>query len=277
MWKSLSLLILAGLIAGSLPETALGAILAAQDEAGDSVIVITPLDKFTEIGGEYGKYTNGYGESNAQFLRMSLSKPYDYTWRVETGRVERFGDDGFGLGVSYTKYFNDGMSFLIGLSSGTGDYIFPEYRIDAALGRSFLQKDNLIATLGYTHEQSKGENRSDGVGLDLTWYLNDHWITGVFGRQVYGYPGSTTSTTGGAGLTYLIYRKFYLAGSVEYGDISYVLTGPGSALVDYKSTMYKLYSTYYITPSLGLNLRLDYENTTFWELRGISLSVFKEW
>jgi YaiO family outer membrane protein len=249
----------------------------ATDQEGVNVADDSPLEKVVEVGGEYGSYSNGYGDANSQFLRFSLTRPSTYTWRVETGRVKRFNDTGFGYGLSYTRYFKDGLSFLIGVSSGTGEFIFPDYRIDLAVGRAFLAQDNLIATLGYTHIRSKSENRSNGVGLELTWYVNDHWILGAFGRQEYGHPGSTTSTSGGMGITYLIYKKFYLGGAVEFGDISYLLVGPGTALVDYNSVAYKLYSTYYVTPSAGFNLRLDYEDTDFYDMHGFSFSVFKEW
>jgi hypothetical protein len=65
--------------------------------------------------------------------------------------------------------------------------------------------------------------------------------------------------------------------TVEFGDISYLLVGPGTALIDYNSVTYKLYSTYYVTPGFGFNLRLDYEHTDFYDMEGGSLSVFKEW
>ncbi len=250
---------------------------ADSGQKADSLDIKVPLDKVIDIGGEYGRYTNGYGETNAQFLRFSLSKPYAYTWRIETGRAERFGDRGFGFGTSYTRYLPDGLSFMLGFSTGTGDFIFPEYRVDLGIGRAFLAKDNLLATFGYFRSQSKVENRSDGIGLELTWYTSDHWILGAVGRHEIGQPGDTKSTAGGFSITYMIYRKFYLGIGAEYGDVSYIIVGPSSSLVDYKSAAYKLYWTQYVTPSAGFNLRLDYEDTTFYELRGVSFGIFKEW
>lgn len=236
-----------------------------------------PLTRIIEVGGDYGRYSDDLGSGNSQFVRFSISKPDVYTWRFITGRAYRFQDEGYDIGASYTRYLPDGINLSLGFSAGTGEVISPEYRVDISIGMAFLKKDNLLASVGYTRTQSKAENRSDGLGLGLTYYVDDHWILGASGRYDIGQPGETVSTSGGLGITYGVYRKRYIGAAIEFGDVSYLLVGPSEALVDYNSTAYKLYFSHYQTPSVGLHLRLDYENTSYYELVGGSITLFKEW
>ncbi|KPL17958.1 MAG: hypothetical protein AMJ92_10185 [candidate division Zixibacteria bacterium SM23_81] len=236
-----------------------------------------PLTRVIEVGGDYGHYSDDLGSTNSQFLRFSIAKPDVYTWRFVTGRAYRFKDEAFDIGVSYTRYLPDGISLSLGISTGTGEVISPEYRVDASIGMAFLEKDNLLASVGYTRSQSKAENRSDGVGLGLTYYMDDHWILSASGRYDIGQPGETVSTSGGLGITYGVYRKRYIGAAVEFGDVSYLLIGPSEVLVDYNSTTYKLYFSHYQTPSVGFHLRLDYERNSFYDLVGGSITLFKEW
>ncbi len=236
-----------------------------------------PLTRVVEVGGEYGHYWDDLGNANSQFLRFSMAKPNVYAWRFETGRVYRFEDEGYNVGASYTRHLPDAVSLSLGISTGTGDVVSPEYRVDVSIGRAFLKEDNLLASIGYTRTQSKVENRSDGFGLGLTHYVDDHWILGASGRYDIGQPGETISTSGGLGVTYGVYRKRYLGAAIEFGDVSYLLVGAGEALVDYSSTSCKVYFSHYQTPTGGIHLRLDYEHTSFYELVGGSLTLFKEW
>ena len=236
-----------------------------------------PLTRVIEVGGDYGRYSDDMGSANSQFLRFSITKPDVYTWRFVTGRAYRFKDEGYDIGASYTRYLPDGVSLSLGFSTGTGEVISPDYRVDASIGMAFLKKDNLLASVGYTRTQSKAENRSDGFGLGLTYHVDDHWILGASGRYDIGQPGETVSTSGGLGITYGVYRKRYIGAAIEFGDVSYLLVGPGEALVDYNSTTYKLYFSHYQTPSVGFHLRLDYERNSSYELVGGSITLFKEW
>ncbi|NIM18916.1 MAG: YaiO family outer membrane beta-barrel protein [Candidatus Latescibacteria bacterium] len=271
-----NLLILCSLFVTCLLAAA-GNVEAISDQNTGDEAQATPLAKVVEFGANYAQWSGDYGNSNAQFARFTIARPYSYMWRFDAGRVEMFDDVSFNMGLSYTRYLPDTYSLMIGFSTGTGDIIGDQYRVNLALGRAFLERDNLLGTLGYVRAQSKGENGYDGIEAELQYYANDNWIFGAFGRYHLGFPGRTTSLSGGVGVTYQVYRKAYVGAVVELGEISYMLVGPSNVLEDYRSVGYKLYVTHYQTPSAGFNFRLDYERTEFYRLRGIMISLFKEW
>jgi YaiO family outer membrane protein len=231
-----------------------------------------PLVRSVEAGGSWGHYSNGYGDADGEFARFGLWREDRWAWKFETGRSARFGDQSLDGGLSYARWFGR-TSATLGLSSGTGDYIANRYRFDASVSRPLV---GVIGTLGYTRIQSKGENRSDGLGVSLVRYL-PHWIVSAQGRCDWGQPGDTRSTSGGVGLSYVIWRRMSVGVGYDTGDVSYLMVGPGRALVDYHSTGWNLGYSQWFDAHWGLNARLDYGETPFYDVRGASLSLFREW
>lgn len=241
------------------------AVLAAADAA-------PPLVRSVEAGAAWGHYTDGYGDANGQFVRGALSRADRWAWRVEAGRAERFGDRSFDAGASYSRWFGL-TSATVGLSSGTGAFIANRYRFDASICRPLAR---ILTTLGYTRIQSKGDNRSDGLGLSLVRYL-PHWVLEAQGRFDLGQPGNTHSASGGAGISYVVWRRTAIGVGYEVGKVSYQLVGAGTALIDYRSTGFNVGCSQWFGANWGLNLRAEYGDTPFYTVRAATLSVFREW
>lgn len=231
-----------------------------------------PLTRSIEAGGAWGHYTEGYGDANGQFLRLGLGREERWAWRAEAGRSARFNDESLDGGLSYSHWFGR-TSLTLGLSSGTGDFIANRYRLDAAATRPLA---GVVTTLGYTRIQSKGDNRSDGVGLSLVRYT-PHWIYSAQGRLDVGQPGTTHSASGGVGLSYIIWRRMSFGVGYDVGDVSYQVVAAGNALVDYRSTGFNLGFSQWFGARWGLNAKVDYGDTPFYIVRGASLGIFHEW
>ena len=73
------------------------------------------------------------------------------------------------------------------------------------------------------------------------------------------------------------HKRKALGVGYDAGDVSYLLVGPGEALVDYHGTGFNLGYSQWFDAHWGLNARLDYGETPFYTVRGASLSVFREW
>jgi YaiO family outer membrane protein len=236
------------------------------------------LSHVFELGANYSWYDENLGEGDYEFLRYTLSRDQRFIWRVEAGRAARFDDSGLGFGTSLSTFIGGGFFLMAGYGTGTGDFeVFPEYRWDVGIGRSFLKERNLLFSLGYTREQSKIENYYDGFWGNLEYYIDEHWIAGATGRYEVGYPGRNTSTNGGVNLTYSVWKKWALGAGIHGGEVSYQLLAPDLALVDYTRTALMLYHTRYLKSDIGFTSRVDYEHNDLYNLFGITLSVFKEW
>ena len=250
----------------------LTAILLAAALGANTAWGAPPLTHSIEVGGAWGHYTEGYGDADGQFLRYGLRREEQWAWRAEAGRSARFDDQSLDGGLSYSHWFGR-TSLTLGVSSGTGDFIANRYRLDAAVTRPLA---GVVTTLGYTRIQSKGDNRSDGVGLSLVRYT-PHWVYSAQGRLDLGQPGATHSASGGVGLSYVVWRRMSVGIGYDVGDVSYQVVGAGVALVDYRSTGFNLGFSQWFGAQWGLNAKVDYGETPFYTVRGASLGVFREW
>jgi YaiO family outer membrane protein len=236
-----------------------------------------PWTHSAEIGAGVGHYTEGLGDANDQSLRLGLSHPFVEEWTVSAGRAERFGETAAGFGGSYKRYLRHDLALSLGISGGTGEVLFPRYRIDAAVEHSLLANDALTATLGWTRTQSHSENWSDGTGLGLRYWFARTWVASATGRIDVGYPGRTTSRSAGFGLMYARYKQFYLGADVSFGTVAYTLVSPGEAFVDYWTRGLGIGSSVYFGPDLGVSVRFDAADTEIYDQRSISVKLFREW
>jgi YaiO family outer membrane protein len=236
-----------------------------------------PTTKFIEGGADFTHFTNDVGDGNNQFLRFSLSKLWSYQLRFDVSRAQRFGDEGVGIGAAFSSYFAKSWSTAIGVSTGSGDFIFPRYRLDISFAYTLLPAGNLRATIGYVTEQSKGENSYDRIAASLTWYAGAHWIIGGYFNYDIGQPGDTITKSGGVGVTWYTWQKRFIGAVAEYGDVNYTQVGVTDFLVAYEQVWVRGYYTEYFNPTLGLNLRADWGTNKFYDFYGISASVFKSW
>ena len=228
-----------------------------------------------EVGLEHGDYSGDLENGDGQFASFTWSQGPLWTFRADASHETRFDDEGFGFGVGATRNLGK-VRAGVGLSSGTGDVIHPEYRFD--LGASFdLPVEGLQGTAGYTRLQSKGDNSSDGFTVGLTAWRGGHWILGAAGRHEIGHPGSTSSNSADLSVTWFQWLRLYVGVGYRFGDVSYQLLGPTTTLVDYAET--DLYATvsWHIRPGFGVNARFDSVQNDVYDLTAARLSLFWTW
>lgn len=230
-----------------------------------------------EAGAGAGWYTEGLGRADDQFARLTLTRPYAEAWRFDVARASRFAETAAGAGVSYKRWLARRLAVSAGLSGGTGEVLFPRYRLDAGVEVALRADGALLANLGVHRAQSHAENHVDGTAFGLSYWFPGPWVASAGGRIEVGYPGRTTSRWAGVGLTYARYKSFYLGAELGAGETAYILLAPGEAFVDYWTRSAALTSSLYFGPALGVNARFEYADTELYDRRSITLSVFREW
>jgi hypothetical protein len=199
-----------------------------------------PTVFYFEGGVDFSHFTDGYGDGNGQWLVFILSQPANYSLRFDLSRVDRWGDEGVGDGILAQKFI-DRLTLGAGASGGSGDFIYPEYRVDASVGYGFLAEGNLQIILGYLHEQSKAENSYDRMAVWFTW------------------------------------QKRYIGGQFSYGDVNYTQISDVDFLVAFENFSVRLYYSEYFNPTFGTNIKFDYGTNKYFDVYGISASLFKSW
>jgi YaiO family outer membrane protein len=238
---------------------------------------------YAEVGVDFAHFSDPYGNGNGQWLAFILSQPANYSLRFDVSRSQRWDDEGVGGGVQFQKFLGR-LMLGAGASGGSADFIYPRYRVDATVGYNFLSEGNLQLALGYLHEQSQfDEVFFDRISLAANYYLNSHWIFGGFFNYDIGHPKdpvtnkNTVTKSIGLGATWFTWQKRYIGGLATYGDVNYVQIGEQDFLVDFTDFTIRLYYSEYFNPSFGTNIRFDYGTNEFFDVYGISISIFKTW
>jgi YaiO family outer membrane protein len=235
-----------------------------------------PNTYYIEGGLDLAHFSDNYGNGNGQWLVFILSQPANYNLRFDLSRAQRWGDRGVGGGLSFSKYL-DRLTLAAGASGGSGDFIYPEYRLEASVGYGLLPQGNLLVMLGYLHDQSKVDNYFDRVALSANWYMDSHWIFGGFFNYDIGQPGDTVTMSLGLGATWFTWKKRYIGGTVTYGDVNYTQVSLNGFLVAYKQFSLRANYSEYFNPTFGTNVRLDFGTNKYYDVYGVSVSVFKSW
>jgi YaiO family outer membrane protein len=236
-----------------------------------------PLGYYVEGGLDFSYFTNDYGLGNNEWMAFILSRPADFSLRLDAGRSERFNDVGIGGGALFTKFFPHGWNAAFGASGGHSRYILPKYRLDASVGKAFLPEGNLQISLGYAHVQFNSPNYFDRISPAVSWWANDHWIFGGYFNYDIGQPGDTATKYGGVGATWFTWEERYIGAQVAGGKINYLQLSEVDYLVAYDEFAVKLYYTEYFSRTLGLNSRAEYLTNELFDMYGISVSIFKVW
>lgn len=230
-----------------------------------------------EAGAGFGDYSGDLGGADDQSLRLTLAQPLREEWNVSVVRASRFGETAAGFGGGYKRWLARRFAVSAGVSGGTGEVLFPRYRLDAGIEYAMLPGGPLVANLGWNRTRSHAENRSDGVGLGLRYWFPGPWVASAGGRVDVGYPGRSTSRSLRAGLTYARYRQLYLGVDGEAGTVAYTLLAPGEAFVDYWTRSAGVSGSVYLPRGFIAGVRFEYAETEIYDLRSVSLKLAREW
>jgi len=247
-------------------------VLAADDEESSP-----PDTRYLEAGTSFTHFTSDLQDGNTQSLALIFSRDWSYLLRLDAGRSARWGDEGFGFGTLFTTYFARSWSVEVGVSTGSGEFILPDYRVDLSVGKAFLQQRNLLTSIRYVREQSKGLNYYDRMAASLTWWASNHWIFGGHFNYDIGQPGDTVTKSGGLEVTWFNWKQRFIGAAVELGDINYTQVGQTDFLVAYEQVSANVHLTQHFTPTTGLIVRGDWATNDLFDLYGISVSYFTEW
>ena len=112
----------------------------------------------------------GFGNWHDVTLRGVYGLP-SQTLQAELSQNQRFGQTGSFLGVSDTYTINDDWFSWLSVGAGDGAFYLPRYRADAALSRKWLEKRNLVTSLGvgYYKAPDGHTDRSVSAGLRTIW------------------------------------------------------------------------------------------------------------
>jgi YaiO family outer membrane protein len=181
------------------------------------------------VSGFHHRVSNGFGHWSGAAARLTLSGNRS-AWYVDAKGQRAFGDEGVYGAVTFVGDLTSRLFVSAGLGSGTGDFVFPDLRADAAVHLKLGSARGIVVFAGGTLVNAKlgFEDRATFGGL--TWYASPRVVLEIGGRLNWSDPGGVRServnasaTLGRTGGRLVVFRG-------NAGREGYQLAGPGQVL-----------------------------------------------
>lgn len=269
---TLLLLLLKGRVALILPFLLLPCIARPQEREAVQEHDRNSID----FGGEYQSLSSGFGSWNAFYLRGVFPQRTRNTWNTEITQRSEFGDRGTYFDAGDTHIFNDDWYASVAAGASIGGFFLPRYRIDAALNKKWLERRNLVTSIGYMHAKAKDVHHDNMMEVGAAYYWERPWILEGAVRLNFSHPGPVLSESQFFALTHGRDKNRLLTLRVEFGREAYQLVGPSTTLAQFPSQSVSLTWRQWTHGSWGFNCVPQFYHSPAYRRGGITLGVFHE-
>ena len=231
---------------------------------------------YAEAGANSYAVSNNVGDWFGQFANGQVQVTEKDRLSAQVLHQKAFHDKGVFVGVGNNHTFDDKWSTDVSAGMGSGASFLPRYRADAALNRRWLEKGNLVTTVGTTWTRATQTYSSIGLFLGANYYTNSPWILQAGIRTDRSSPGGVYGTSGYTGVTYGYNKRYLLSGRVGYGREAYQLLGVNSITNAFNSHTFGLNWRQWVGQTWGFNVGGEYYKNPSYDRTGGTFSLFKE-
>lgn len=255
---------------------ALAPLCAAHAEDADPPLQLK-RSGFLEAGITQSSLTAGYGNWKGQFVRGMWQSDENNVWNVEIAHLEEFGNSGvlFVLGDSHTINPEWFVNAYVSTSSG-GELFLPQLRLDVSINRKWLEKLNLVTTLGFTAINAKDGHEDRSVLLGASYYFEQPWVIEGGVRFNNSNPGSVSSTSEYFAVTYGRDKERYISLMYGYGGEAYQNIGENAIISDFLSNVWTLTWRQWVDRDYGFQLRAVSYHNPHYDRAGAEIAVFRD-
>lgn len=230
-----------------------------------------------EASGFAHRVTNEFGDWRGGRLRAVLPAGRRDVFYLEGVGQRAFGDDGVYGAVSHQHGFGNEWITFVSVGAGSGEFFFPEVRVDAMLTRKLLASRRLLVSVGGTWVRSKDVYRDRTAVASVTGYLSPTAVLEVSGRFNWSTPGDLTSQRGAVALTLGRAGQRYLVLRGGGGGESYQLTGVGETERSFTSTEASLSWREWLGRQTGFLIGGEWYHNPFYTRTGLQAGLFVGW
>ena len=231
---------------------------------------------WVEAGGFYHRVTHDYGDWKGGYARAVLTTARD-VWYLDARAQEAFRDRGVSGALSNVHSFSSRVLTQLGIAAGTGKYVLPELRLDAALSLKLGRARALLLTAGGTYVRSKSVYRDQALFGSLTWYARPGVVAELGGRLNWSDPGAVRSERIHGALTLGQTGRAQLTLRGSAGSEGYQLVSTPAALQDFTSQEAALLWRQWLSRRVGTVLGGEWYHNPFYTRAGASFGLFHAW
>lgn len=229
-----------------------------------------------EAGGFYHSVSGDFGDWKGGYARAVLSGGRN-VWYLEAKAQEAFRDQGGYGSVANVHTFSGRVYTQIGFGGGTGNYVLPDLRVDAALSVKLGAARSVVVTAGGTLVNAKSVFEDQAAFGALTWYAAPSVVVEVGGRVNWSDPNAVRSERVNSTLNLGRMGKRLLTLRGSAGTEGYQLTGVATTLRRFQSQEGGATLRQWTGRNWGFVLGGEYYHNPFYHRAGVSLGVFRGW
>ncbi|HEV8196893.1 MAG TPA: YaiO family outer membrane beta-barrel protein [Gemmatimonadales bacterium] len=244
---------------------------------GGSAVAQAPAPgaSWVEGGGFYHRVSGGFGDWKGGYLRGVFSGAHN-VWYLDAKGQEAFHDRGVYGALANVHSFGSRVYTQLSAGGGTGTYVLPDLRLDAALAVKLGAARSVVATAGVTFVKAKAIYKDRAVSGGLVWYAGPA-ILELSGRINWSNPNAVRSERINGAVTLGKTGRSLVAIRAGAGTEGYQLTGVAATLRRFRSQEAGLTWRQWMSSRFGLVLGGELYHNPFYTRTGVSLGLFRGW
>jgi YaiO family outer membrane protein len=245
----------------------------------------TPAARVDVIGTTQN-VTNGFGDWNGVAVRGLARPSLTMTWYGEFISQKAFGDQAVYGSVANLHSLGRSWYGFLGVGGGSGDFVFPDLRVDYTLSRKWGASQRFITNVGGTFVDAKNGYRDLAGTASVTTYLTDAAVLELGGRynrstRSGGDDGVDTPAVGAGrafgALTLGTEGSQYLVVRGSTGREGWQIISPTVTLRKFDSHEASVSWRRWIGSRGGFLIQGDYYRNDIYTRSGVSLGLFGQW
>ena len=194
----------------------------------------------------------------------------------ELTQNRRFGQNGTFAGLSDTYTFNDDWFGWFSVGAGDGAFYLPRYRLDTSISRKWLDKRNLVTSLGLGYYSAPDGHTDRSLTAGVAYYFEAPWIVEGGVRLNHSSPGSIKSQQQFLALTYGRDKQDLVTARYGWGNEGYLAITSGTQLVNFDSREGSIAWRHWLNPRTGLLIGANRYTNPSYNRTGVTLGVFHD-
>jgi len=235
-----------------------------------------PLSGFVEAGLNYNILTDGQKDWFGQYVRGVVDYKHRDIFAYEIFHLEKFGDQGTFFALGNTHVFTPEWYTSISVGASAGGFFWPQFRVDAFLSKKWLERQQLITTIGFGYHDAKDVHYDYDLFIGATYYFDGPWIVEAGLHYNISEPGDVTAPGPFIAVTNGRNKEYFLVLRFGFGREAYQVVGPTTSITDFASQVVTLTWRKWLTRDWGFKVQGEYYHNPFYERLGFELGIFRD-